>query len=153
MQPLVITLSKEQLISARSKRLISWIINNKVSFAQLINFFSGFLLSSKTTIFQIGNFLSLNHYTEDDTLTSTLQQVLRLVWKGCINPLPKGTFSKVCCPLFFQGIYFPCNFPFHFLTRPFWFQIFFVSNDYFVTRTTYLALTLPKFGFKERHSS
>ena len=52
--------------------------NNKVSFAWL-NSFSGFLLSSKTTIFQIGNFLlhlavvtTLNRYTEDDTLTSTL---------------------------------------------------------------------------------
>ena len=64
--------------------------NNKVSFACLINSFSGSLLYSKTTIFQIGNFLlyvavviTPNHYTEDDTLTSTLQQVLCFVWKGC----------------------------------------------------------------------
>ena len=124
MQPLVITLSKEQLIQARSKRLISWIINNKVSFAQLINFFSGFLLSSKTTIFQIGNFLSLNHYTEDDALTSTLQQVLRLVWKGCINPLPKGTFSKVCCPLFFMEFIFLVIFLFIFYLVLFGFRFF-----------------------------
>ena len=40
------------------------------------------MLSSQTTIFQTGNFflhlavvITLNHYTEDDTLTSTLQAV------------------------------------------------------------------------------
>ena len=62
--------------------------NNKV--AWLINSFSGFMLSFKTTIFQISNFLlhlavviTLNHYTEDDTLTLTLQQVLCFVWKTC----------------------------------------------------------------------
>ena len=88
--------------------------NNKVSFAQLINFFSGFLLSSKTTIYQIGNFvlhlavvITLNHYTEDDTVTCTLKQVLCFVWKRCkhfqaqvLTPCLKEPFLKFAVRFF-----------------------------------------------------
>ena len=114
------------------------------------------MLSSKTTIFQIGNFLlhlavviTLNHYTEDDTLTSTLQQVLCFVWKRCkyfqaqvLTPCIMVPFLKFTACSFFKRIYSPCTFQFHFLTRPFWCYIFSVWNENCVTRNTYLALTL-----------
>ena len=74
------------------------------------------MLSSKTTIFQIGNFLlhlaaviTLNHYTEDDTLTSTLPagtmlclEKMSILSGSGINPLHNGAFSLVYCLLFIK---------------------------------------------------